>query len=184
AAFGILAFVHFREQNTPRAAVRFQLSLPEKVTSAQNPAVSPDGKRVAFAALEADGVPRLWIHSFDSLDFSPLIGTEGALLNGYPFWSWDSRFVVFQTAGFGSGSKLKRVEVSGGPPLTLCDFGNLMMGGFWSRKGQIVFGTAAIGLLQVPTTGGTPSPVTTLDAARQERGHAFPVLLPDERHFL
>jgi len=59
-----------------------------------------------------------------------------------------------------------------------------MMGGFWSRKGQIVFGTAYAGLLQVPATGGSPSPLTTLDVARQERSHTFPVLLPDERHFL
>jgi len=114
-----------------------------------------------------------------------LVGTEGALTNGYPFWSWDSRSVVFQVGGFGSAGKLKKVEVSGGLPQTLCDPAvDMMMGGFWSRKGQIVFGTAYAGLLQVPATGGAPSPLTTLDAARQERGHAFPVLLPDERHFL
>jgi Tol biopolymer transport system component len=185
AVFGTLAFIHFREKKTVRDVVRFQFTFPQKVTSVQNLAVSPDGKRVTFAAVGADGVPRLWMHSFDSLDdFSPLIGTEGALLNGYPFWSWDSRFVVFQTVGFGAGGKLKRIEVSGGPPQTICDTGGAMMSGFWSRKGQIVFGTANTGLLQVPATSGSPSPLTILDAARQESGHAFPVLLPDERHFL
>ncbi len=185
AAFGILAFIHFLEQRTGRDVVRFEFTIPEKVRSAQNLAVSPDGKRVTFAALAADGVPRLWIHSFDSLDFSPLIGTEGALLNGYPFWSWDSRFVVFQTGGFGSAGKLKRVEVPGGAPQTICDVAwYIMMGGFWNRNGQIVFGTSGTGLLQVPAAGGSPSPVTTLDVARQERNHAFPVLLPDKRHFL
>src|SRR5262245_23516565 len=120
AVFGTLAFVHFRERKTGRDVVRFQFTLPEKLTSARNLAVSPDGKRVTFAALGADGVPRLWIHSFDSLDSSPLTGTEGVPLYGYPFWSWDSRFVVFQSV-VGSGGKLKKVEVSGGPPQTICD---------------------------------------------------------------
>ena len=40
-------------------------------------------------------------------------GTEGA---SSPFWSPDSRFL-----GFFAGGKLKKIEVSGGPPITLCD---------------------------------------------------------------
>src|SRR6185295_9987278 len=35
-----------------------------------------------------------------------------------------------------------------------------------------------------PASGGTPTQVTTLDAARKQYGHRFPTLLPDGDHFL
>jgi len=38
--------------------------------------------------------------------------------------------------------------------------------------------------LQVPDTGGTPTPVTTLDAAAKEVAHQWPWFLPDGRHLL
>ncbi|OLC97688.1 MAG: hypothetical protein AUH86_07010 [Acidobacteria bacterium 13_1_40CM_4_58_4] len=40
------------------------------------------------------------------------------------------------------------------------------------------------GLFRVPAAGGAPSAVTTVDAARGEMNHAWPVFLPDGRHFL
>jgi roadblock/LC7 domain-containing protein len=36
----------------------------------------------------------------------------------------------------------------------------------------------------VPASGGTPTPVTTLDTSRQEIAHEHPFFLPDGRHFL
>ena len=38
--------------------------------------------------------------------------------------------------------------------------------------------------MQVPASGGNPSPVTVLDASRKEAAHAFPSFLPDGRHFI
>ena len=32
-------------------------------------------------------------------------------------------------------------------------------------------------------TGGTPTPITTLDSARKQFSHRFPSMLPDGRHF-
>jgi eukaryotic-like serine/threonine-protein kinase len=48
----------------------------------------------------------------------------------------------------------------------------------------IVFASRVGGLLQVPDTGGTPTPVTTLDAAAKEVLHLWPWFLPDGRHLL
>jgi hypothetical protein len=79
---------------------------------------------------------------------------------------------------------LKKVEVSGGPPQSLCNLPAVELGGFWTGDGRIVFGTLASGLFQVPVAGGVASPVTVLDPKRQETHHAFPALLPDGRHFL
>jgi Tol biopolymer transport system component len=180
----VLALARSREPRAVTDVVRFQFSIPEKVAYLEHLALSPDGKRVALAALGEDGLPRLWIHSLDSLDSRPLAGTEGVTLRSSSFWSWDSRFLVFQTGGFGGSGKLKRIDVSGGPAETLCDLSDILLGGFWSPTGKIVFGTSASGLLQRSASGGLPSALTTLDPARQERSHAFPMLLPDGRQFI
>ena len=93
-------------------------------------AVSPDGHQIAFVATSADGRTLLWVRSLDTLTAQALAGTEGALR---PFWSPDSRFL-----GFFADGKLKKIEVSGGPPITLCDASG-GGGGAWSRDGVIVF---------------------------------------------
>ncbi len=38
--------------------------------------------------------------------------------------------------------------------------------------------------MRVPAAGGTPRPLTTIDATRAENSHRFPNFLPDGRHFL
>ena len=50
-------------------------------------------------------------------------------------------------------------------------------------RGVIVFG-GANGLVRIPETGGTPTPVTTLDAGAKEARHVGPWFLPDGRHLL
>ena len=139
-------------------------------------ALSPDGRRLAFVASTRDGLSELWVRPIDSLRAEPLSGTNGAT---YPFWSPDSRNVAFFAAG-----KLKKIEVSGGPPFTLCDATD-GRGGTWGRRGDILF-TPSVnsGIFRVSAGGGTPSPVTKLDPARYENSHRWPWFLPDGRHFL
>jgi len=97
-----------------------------------------------------------------------------------PFWSPDNRFV-----GFYDNSKLKKVDVAGGPPQTLCDAPSMPAGGTWNRDGVIVFGNTTNGVLHsVAAAGGQPKPVTTLDPSRKEFSHRWPQFLPDGRHFL
>src|SRR5262249_26463954 len=118
-----------------------------------------------------DGKQLLWIRPLDSLTAQPLPGTDGA---SSPFWSPDSRFV-----GFFAEGKLKKIEVSGGPPVTLCDVPN-SFGGTWSRDGLIMFSLGG-GLQKVSAAGGVPSAVAT-----GAKGEAMwrPSFLPDGRHFL
>jgi hypothetical protein len=56
--------------------------------------------------------------------------------------------------------------------------------GSWNRDDVIVFGRITSPLFRVPAAGGTPVPLTQLDAARQESAHFAPWFLPDGRHFL
>jgi Tol biopolymer transport system component len=141
--------------------------------------VSPDGKRLAFVATSADGRRMLWVRPLESLTAQLLSGTEDA---SFPFWSPDSR-----SLGFFAQNKLKKIDVAGGPPLTLCDAsgGAGARGGSWSRDGMIVFTPSTNSpLFRVPTAGGAPAPVTKFDDSRKVGTHRWPYFLPDGQHFL
>ena len=150
--------------------------LPQEKSRLYTVTVSPDGRRLAFIATDATGKRLLWVRPLDSLAAQPLAGTDDA---NHPFWSPDSRFIGFFAAG-----KLKKIEVTGGSPSTLCNAPN-GRGGDWNRDDVIIFAPDnRTGLSRVSAAGGEPSPVTTLDSSRQESTHRFPRFLPDGRHFL
>ena len=139
-------------------------------------AISPDGLRLAYVALNADGKALLWVRPIDSLQALALPGTEDA---SFPFWSPDSRMI-----GFFASGKLKKIEASGGPPLTLCDAPN-PRGGTWNQEGVILFTpNLNVPLHRVSASAGTPVPVTSLDPAKGVTTHRWPQFLPDGRHFL
>ena len=102
-------------------------------------------------------------------------GTDGA---SHPFWSPDSRFV-----GFFSSGKLKKVELGGGLPVTLCR-ASTGTGGTWNRDGVIFFGGPGDGIFSVPQAGGDPVRVTKPDTSQGETMHGYPHILPDGRHYL
>src|SRR5206468_341658 len=66
-ALAALAFIHFRETPPPAEVVRFQIPAPEKSSFSGNVWVSPDGRRIAFAAPDATGRALIWIRTLDSL---------------------------------------------------------------------------------------------------------------------
>jgi len=163
----------------PRPVLRAQIVAPEKLRfnftgdNGGPPAISPDGTHMVFSAI-AEGKSQLYVRSMSTLTPQPLPGTEDAI---FPFWSPDSRSVAF----FANG-KLRRIEIAGGPALTICD-SPVGRGGSWGKSGVIVF-TPNFGasLFQVPASGGTPTAVTKLEA--KYTTHRWPWFLPDGQHFL
>ena len=136
--------------------------------------ISPDGRYIVFSAYGSGGA-QLYLRSLDSTSPQALPGTEGAM---FPFWSPDSRSIAFFT-----DDKLKRIEVSGGTPVTICG-STLGRGGSWNQDGTIVAALSYnTGLSQVPASGGTPTPVTTIDGVHYS-SHRWPWFLPDGKHFL
>ncbi len=144
--------------------------------SVGGPILSPDGSKLVFPARDASGRSSLWIRPLDSLTAQPLAGTEGAF---FPFWAPDSHWVGFFVPG-----SLRKIDVRGGPPQTVCD-ATSGRGGAWSRDGVIVFAPDVFGGLQsVPAVGGEPKPLSELDTSKQQTSQRWPAFLPDGRHFL
>jgi serine/threonine protein kinase len=177
ALLGALPFVISSLRRAPVETPLTRVSvLPPEKSTLGTVTVSPDGRRLAFIATDATRKRLLWVRPLDSLAAQPLAGTDDAI---YPFWSPDSRFI-----GFFAGGKLKKIEVTGGSPSTLCNAPN-GRGGAWNRDDIIIFAPDNRGgLSRVSAAGGEPSPATTLDSSRQENTHRFPQFLPDGRHFL
>ncbi|HQR44903.1 MAG TPA: protein kinase, partial [Thermoanaerobaculia bacterium] len=156
--------------------VRFEIMTPAEITSIDAPRISPDGRILAFNATDASGKSRIWIRPLNALGARSLAGTEGTTR---PFWSPDSRFL-----GFFAEGKLKKVDVSGGPPQKICD-APTGSDGSWSPGGVILFdGNAADPIYRVPAAGGTPAVAVKPDASRKEATVGWPEFLPDGRHFL
>ncbi len=139
-------------------------------------ALSPDGQTLAFVGSDSAGHTRLWVRPLRSLVAQMLEGTDGAT---YPFWSPDNRYIAFFSPG-----KLKKIEVTGGPALNICDASS-GRGGSWNKDGVIIFAADATGnLSRVSAEGGTPVGITQIDSSRHDLSHRWPYFLPDGNHFL
>jgi eukaryotic-like serine/threonine-protein kinase len=177
-AAATLAVVHFREMPAPASLTRFMVPPPDKGAFSQWLALSPDGRHLAFTGLGADGTLHVWLRSFDSLEPRSLMSGEGSSTVTL-FWSPDSRSLVFE-----SGGKVKKIDIAGGPPQTLCDAPPVMLGGSWNRDGVIIFGSNSGPIMRVPSAGGAAVPVTRMEQSRNESLHTDPLFLPDGKHFL
>jgi eukaryotic-like serine/threonine-protein kinase len=171
-----LAVTHLRETPAPTEPFVLTIAAADTSTLVTPPqfAISPDGRQIVFVASGSQGVPMLWVRPFITLAARPLPGTEGAT---QPFWSPDNHYV-----GFFADGKLKKVDVSGGSPISLCDSTGLIGGGTWSRNNVIVFAPSfASPLNKVDAAGGMSTPVTTLG---EDSSHRYPSFLPDGQHVL
>jgi eukaryotic-like serine/threonine-protein kinase len=179
AAAVAFALLWTGSRERPPQAERIEASLapPPGHSIGAGFALSPDGHRLVFEAVDEDtGALSLWIRELASATPVKISGSDGA---AFPFWSPDGAKVAFFAEG-----KLKKTDLQGSPPEVICDAPS-PRGGAWGPDGTIVFaGTFRTGLEKVDAGGGTPVPLTSLDAARHEKSHRWPAFLPDGRHIL
>jgi Tol biopolymer transport system component len=109
-------------------------------------ALSPDGSVLAFVARKGGNI-QIYIRRLGQLEASPLSGTSGAQS---PFFSPDGQWL-----GFFADNKLKKISVTGGAAVTLCDAPN-PRGGSWGDDGFIAFTliSTAVSMQRVPAAGG------------------------------
>ncbi len=135
-------------------------------------AISPDGTRVAFSAVDASGGEALWVRLLGAAAAKRIEGTSGG---ANLFWSPDSEWLGFFSAG-----KLFKVNVDEGVPRVLADAPS-QRGGAWSQQDVILFVPQVNGpLMRLPAAGGTPVPLAHTGRLRPYG----PVFLPDGNRFL
>jgi eukaryotic-like serine/threonine-protein kinase len=140
-----------------------------------NFAISPDGSRLAFVALGAEGRTALWLRELSSTNSLELTGTDGAT---YPFWSPDG-----QQIGFFAQGRVKAMEFTNSSVRNICE-AIQGFGGTWNQDGIILFASGITGpMYRVSANGGTPEAVTKTGERRTE-SHHWPYFLPDGKHFL
>jgi len=111
--------------------------------------LSPDGSRVILLATdEAYRSQQLYIRAIDSLQASPLAGTEDAR---DPFFSPDSQWI-----GFFARGKLKKLSLASAAVVELADV-EVSRGGAWTEDDTILFTPrAAVGgrIMRISAAGG------------------------------
>ena len=182
ALFGAALVILFLSQhaNVPALTVRAYIPPPPQNTfrasgfDAGPVVVSPDGKTLAFSAVDDQGRTNLWLRPLDAQQATMLPNTEDAAT---PFWSPDSHYLAFI-----ADHQLKKISISGGDAQTLAEAVS-GGGGDWSPDGIIFFCKQNFGpISQIPAAGGTTTPATTL--APGELANLAPSFLPDGKHFL
>jgi serine/threonine protein kinase len=169
--------VHLRNEPAPPAMVKFQIPVPDKLNffAYQLPAVSPNGQSIAFTASDSGrGTQQLFVRSLNAATATeiPVPGSSPY----YPFWSPDSQQIAFYSHG-----DLQKVDLSGGPPVTICSACITGDGGTWNRDGVILVPTAK-GLFRVSAAGGEAKLLRPL--AQGESSQSWPEFLPDGKHYL
>ena len=154
----------------PRPVQRFEMALPEGVSfSGQGRrivALSSQGTHLVYAAND-----QLFVRALDQTENVPVRGTEGARA---PFFSPDGEWI-----GFWADGHLKKVALTGGTPVTLCEAAS-PYGASWTVEDSVVFGQGLEGIWEVSANGGTPQLLI-------EGGEGFthgPQKLPDGKTLL
>jgi len=147
----------------PRTVRRFAVVLPESRFAPLGSvlAVSPDATHLVYAAGTTSAVNNLlYLRAMDQLAATPIQGVAAGI-TGNPFFSPDGQWI-----GFWQNGRLKKVAVTGGAPLDLCD-APAFSGASWTSDGTILFGRGPDGIWQVSAGGGQPSQRITVDAKKE-----------------
>jgi Tol biopolymer transport system component len=155
----------------PAAALQFDIARQEALASSAWIVISPDGRHLVYAASIQGENPRLWVRSLETQTARPLDATAGFV--GRPFWSADSRYLTYSHPD----GRLRRIEVTGGPPQLVAEVANGVWGGYWSADERIYYAVGQSGLHSVSAGGGTPEPVS-LGGGIEAGGVAMPSPLP------
>ena len=129
-----------------RSVTRLTISMPVGYEITSAPAISPDGRLVAYTARDDADRSGLYVRALNEYVPRLLVSTGEPFS---PFFSPDGRHL-----GFFGDDQLWRVDVSGGAPTALAD-APIAFGGTWGPQGDIVFTpNLNSGLVRIKASGG------------------------------
>ncbi len=138
--------------------------------------ISPDGRYVAYTAINAQGVRQLYLRPLNAYTSELIARSEGAY---HPFFSPDSRQLAFFVP-----DSLRRVAVDGGNPIQITSgIDELSRGATWAGDGYVYFGGAS-GVSRVAASGGVPELVTTVEKQGGVVAHRWPEAIPGHEALL
>ena len=141
-------------------------------------ALSPDGAHLAYVGWNGSETI-LYLRDLSGTTVRPVAGSEGAI---FPFFSPDSQWL-----GFLTNDKVRKISLSGGPVITLCD-ASVPVQAWW--RGDVIFFDQNEGALlsKVSAEGGPANAVVTTAAVVAAVGRTgrrlFSDVLPDGRSAL
>jgi Tol biopolymer transport system component len=157
--------------------VHFQITPPKGNPSyfAPSPSlsVSPDGQFLTYKAV-VNGRYGIWLHPLDGSADRLLVDNADNRNANFPSWSPDGKSIAWW-----ADAQLWRMDLSGGAPVALCRAPGAPTP-VWTTDGRILFGSSQ-GLMQIPESGGTATPLTKPDASLGEAYHMYPQSLPGGR---
>ena len=118
---------------------------------------------------------QIYVRPIDQGSARPVEGAVGDA----PFFSPDSKWLGFWDA---PTRTLRRVALSGGAPVKICNADSGVSGAAWGPDGTIVF--AWFDLFQVPSAGGPPKLLLKVDEKNGERFYRHPSFLPGGKAIL
>ncbi len=166
----------------PRRVMRFTCELPEGQQFSQDIrgglslAVSPDGDQFVYGTTEG-----LYLRSVDALEARLIAGTDKNSVG--PVFSPDGKWIGYWSS---SDHKLKKIAISGGAPVVLCDTGAMLVfGANWDSDDSIVYSDVQSGIMRISAGGGTPESLVKGTVTTLKEGlPAMPQMLPDGKTLL
>jgi serine/threonine protein kinase len=166
----------------PKKVMRFEYELPEgqqlslTMAGGYNLAVSPDGHQFVYGTKEG-----FYLRSVEALDARLISGTDKD--STQPFFSPDGQWIGYWSS---SDRKLKKISISGGAAVVLCDTGIFVGGASWDSDDTIVYSDIPSGIRRISASGGTPESLikNDLPSANKGRLHVWPQMLPDGKTLL
>jgi serine/threonine protein kinase/Tol biopolymer transport system component len=153
-----------------KTAARLTIPLPAGQEITSYPAITPDGRTIAYIAQQGADASQLYLRDLNSFESRAVAGSSGAV---QPFFSPDGKWVAYFAQG-----QLQRAEVTGGAPIKLAE-APYPFGGTWNEDNTIIYAASlGSGLLRIPASGGTPESLTKPDGAGKGYAHVFPQALP------
>jgi eukaryotic-like serine/threonine-protein kinase len=139
----------------------------EGAASRQSFALSPDGSRLAFTAMDSSGAFSVFLRNLSSIQPQLLTGSEGAHT---VFWSPDSQSLYFTAQG-----KLWRTNLQDGARVLISESPSFLFSGAWLDSNRILADSFRASYLVSPS-GGALRPLKDI--------YWWPQRLPDGKHAL